>query len=614
MLVLNQDRFHSGAMSLLPTKEQEKTGIGCRSNGIFNIKIGSRSLTLMRWLITPLFFVSLTACSSLDMVGLDGQSDPRSITEAEKVESFAPDTLYDLLVAEVAGHNQRYDLALGNYLQQAHKTSDAGIAERAYQIASFIGAYQAAMDAANLWARLDNNNSAAQLARGIEQARSGLLLEATNTMVVVMNLSGRPAFEFIALQAATKSDAERTALLLKFDEVIEQHPADQQLMLSKAMILQQNKVYEPALKLAGKVLSNDSGSRRALLLKGRLLHLMERNDEALKLLASGVEQHPESPRIRLLFARVLVKQGDLTEAQQQFRILAEQQPGNAELLLSVAVIAMENNMPGEARSYLRKLRELSGRRDIAEFYLGQLSEQLDDWRGAREHYMAVSGEQLVASYAALTRMLADRDQWPQARKDLGHARKHHPRFAPQFYLMEAEVLIEQRSFDEASDIFGSAIDQFPQNINLLYARSMLAEKMDDLPQLEIDLRSILELEPDNAAALNALGYTLADQTDRYEEARKLVSEALALRPEDPAILDSMGWVEFRNKNYTSALNYLQQAYAKFPDAEVAAHLGEVLWVLGRQDEARKIWAEAQERQPDSEVLKTTMERLQSQSG
>lgn len=154
-----------------------------------------------------------------------------------------------------------------------------------------------------------------------------------------------------------------------------------------------------------------------------------------------------------------------------------------------------------------------------------------------------------------------------------------------------------------------AIKLYPDDLNLLYTRAMLAEKRDDLAQMEKDLRSIISREPENAMALNALGYTLADRTTRYAEAKGLIEKAHQINPEDPAVLDSLGWVNYRLGNLDEAERLLRQALERFPDHEVAAHLGEVLWANGKRREARHVWAKALEDQPDSPILRKTLLRL-----
>ena len=158
-------------------------------------------------------------------------------------------------------------------------------------------------------------------------------------------------------------------------------------------------------------------------------------------------------------------------------------------------------------------------------------------------------------------------------------------------------------------VLDEALAAQPENMPLQYARAMLSEKLDNISAMERDLRSILENDPDNATALNALGYTLADRTERYDEALQLISRALELRPDEPAILDSMGWILFRTGHYEESLEYLNRAYSGFPDPEIAAHLGEVLWVSGEADEARAVWFEALDRDPNHSLLLETLDRL-----
>jgi tetratricopeptide (TPR) repeat protein len=177
------------------------------------------------------------------------------------------------------------------------------------------------------------------------------------------------------------------------------------------------------------------------------------------------------------------------------------------------------------------------------------------------------------------------------------------------YLIESEAWASRGQTERAWQVIGQALQQFPDDTNLLYTRAMLAEKRGDLGGLERDLRNIITREPDNATALNALGYTLADRTTRYAEAKQLVELAHQINPEDPAILDSLGWVNYRLGNLDDAERYLRQALAKFPDHEVAAHLGEVLWARGKQSEARGIWGDALAQQPDSPILRDTLRRL-----
>ncbi|MCL6270341.1 tetratricopeptide repeat protein [Sansalvadorimonas sp. 2012CJ34-2] len=544
-----------------------------------------------------------------DNQGEEAAAQPEVVSQIPE-RPFDPETLYDLMVAEVAAYDHRFDLALGNYLQHAHHTKDEGVTERAYQIASFMNARQAAGDAARLWMRIAPKNPEAIKADSIEKAWSGDLVGALDGLSKARESITAVPFNFVAVQAAGTTEPIRRKLLVRFDSLLKKYPGDESLQIGRAMLLHQLDELNAALSQVNSLLAKSKEQPQALLLKGRILHQQGKEEQAVNLLKDAVKTHPDVPRLRLLYARVLVKLGDLTGAQKEFEILVQQQPSNPELLLSVALIAMENGMPGEAGFYLHRLSKIKGNENVSEFYLGRLAEQMDDWKEGRKHYLKVTpGKQFISAYASLVRMLTDHEQWAMAREDLKEGREKYPEHAVQLYMLEGENLIEQREYDAAAEVYDEAMKNYPDDVSLLYARAMLAEKLNDLDRLESDLKKIIASDPDNAAALNALGYTLADRTDRYAEAQRLISQAYALQPDDPSIIDSLGWVEYRLGNYEKALEYLKKAYSQFPDAEVAAHLGEVLWAMNRKDEARKVWDEALERQPDSEILKATTERL-----
>ena len=174
---------------------------------------------------------------------------------------------------------------------------------------------------------------------------------------------------------------------------------------------------------------------------------------------------------------------------------------------------------------------------------------------------------------------------------------------------EAQVLREVKRWPDAFEVLRGASDRWPEDTDLMYELSMVAEKLDRLDTMEKLLRRVIALRPDSQHAYNALGYSLADRGLRLPEARTLIAKALELAPGDPFITDSLGWVEFRLGNLGEAQRLLRQAYAARPDTEIAAHLGEVLWASGQKDEARRIWREGRARDPDNEVLRDTLARL-----
>jgi tetratricopeptide (TPR) repeat protein len=179
----------------------------------------------------------------------------------------------------------------------------------------------------------------------------------------------------------------------------------------------------------------------------------------------------------------------------------------------------------------------------------------------------------------------------------------------QLYILESDILIHAGDLTAAGALLDRANDEFGDSADLLYARSLLAEKRGDIKGAERDLRRIISIDPDNGAALNALGYVLTNHSKRYLEAQGLIRRALVLSPNDPTVLDSMGWVKFRMGDTQAALGYLEQAYERYPDPEIAAHLGEVLWTLGRRERAIAIWREGLNKDAAHGVLRETVRRL-----
>jgi tetratricopeptide (TPR) repeat protein len=248
--------------------------------------------------------------------------------------------------------------------------------------------------------------------------------------------------------------------------------------------------------------------------------------------------------------------------------------------------------------------------DSAHLNLGRIHEERDDPQSALAEYAQVGpGSDYLPAQLRQSDILIGNGNWAEAAKRLSQARDEQPDYAVQLYLIEAETLTSNNQPDRGWQVLSQALKQYPDDVNLLYTRAMLAEKRDDLAQMEKDLRTIIKREPENAMALNALGYTLSDRTTRYAEAKELIEKAHRLNPDDPAVLDSLGWVNYRLGNLDEAERLLRQALERFPDHEVAAHLGEVLWANGKQSEARKVWGKALEQQPDSPILRSTLRRL-----
>ena len=560
-----------------------------------------------------LAFVFLSGCQAMAPVSPDGTppvEDTASTPEKPKVySSFSEETVFSLLSAELAGQRNRFDIALDNYVTQAINTQDPGVSERAFRIAEYLGADQPALDTALIWARNAPDDLEAQRAAAVQLARAGRYDDSMVYMEKVLQGKGDTHFDFLALSAADTDQETRNGLMKSFDRLLQRHPKNSQLIFGKALLLQQDGDNKAALTLLEDN-PPEEGEIAPILLRARLLQTMNRGDEALPLLQKSIKKYPDDKRLRLTYARTLVEQDRMDDAKAEFSTLVQQYPEDDELRYSLALVCLEAKAWDEAKGYLEDLIARESHVDSAHLNLGRIAEERNDPQGALIEYAQVGpGNDYLPAQLRQADILMNNGKTAEAQSKLAAERDAQPDYAIQLYLIESETLSANKQDDKAWKTLDKALQQYPDDLNLLYTRAMLAEKRNDLAQMEKDLRLIIKRDPDNAMALNALGYTLSDRTTRYAEAKTLIEQAHQINPEDPAVLDSLGWVNFRMGNLDDAEKYLRQALERFPDHEVAAHLGEVLWVKGNQREAKQVWGKYLKDQPDSTILRSTIKRL-----
>lgn len=589
--------------------------------------MSNKLLKLLNFLsgpVTVLIVLAMAGCTSMDapkepevVPGATAEQEPEHAPHPKPrpgpneypVSPFPKETLYRLLVAEVAGYRGQYDMALEKYVESAIETRDPGVAARATRLAAYLKRHDAALQTAQIWAAEDPEDIDAHRHAADQLMRVGDLEGAVHHLEAVKRLGGMANFPMFAYQAANLDNESRDRLLAVISEMLEEFPDDEQLMFSKAVLLEQNGRLDEALALADRLLAKKKNIN-VIILKVNALKDLHRTADAMEFLEDAIDAMDENRRLRLIYARLLFEADRLDDAFKQYEIVHQESPTDGDILFALALISMEQGNDEDAKEFLQQMLRWNRRVGEAHFYLGSIAEKNNDVPTAIHHYKRVGkGYEFLPAQSRIAGLLFDQGRVDEARSYLETVRAENPERFDELIMVEAQLLSERGFENQVFDLMDRAVAQDPSNIDLLYFRAMTGEKFGRLDILERDLKQIIEVDPDNADALNALGYTLTDQTDRHEEALALIRRALEIKPNEAAFIDSLGWVMYRLKNFDEALANLRKALEMFPNDEVAAHLGEVLWVVGEKVEAGEVWQKALERKPDSEILKNVIERF-----
>jgi uncharacterized protein (TIGR02996 family) len=387
-------------------------------------------------------------------------------------------------------------------------------------------------------------------------------------------------------------------------------PAGVETRMLLSQLAQQLRQPELALKLAKAAVATDPESAPALLWQGHVALRSGDREAARAAFEHAVSLAPDDKATRLTYAALLNEIGEPAAAASTLAEVA----ADDEVLAARAAYAARSADKALLQRVARELEALPGPRPAARIeLLGQLAELADDPQEALRWYRDVPrGEQWLDAQLRIAVLLDTNSSAKAALAHLDTLRaggiEDDGKLADTF-LLEAELLGRHDDQAASIDALGKGLVVLPDERRLLYARALLFEKLDRIAECEADLRRVVELHPDDPDALNALGYTLADRTTRFDEAFALIDKALKLKPDEPAIIDSMGWVEYRRGNLAAAIGHLRRAYGIQPDVEIGAHLGEVLWASGERAQAREVWAAARALEAGNDVLEETVKRL-----
>lgn len=519
--------------------------------------------------------------------------------------------MYHIMVAELAARRGALEQSLEHYRAAALGSNDARVSERAASIALFINNNIQLLELAQHWQTLTPEQPQAMYTLALAYLRNNQVDAAIPLLNDLIHLDQDKQRAHARL-ANLLSQLEDSGLIMEtMTKILALHPLSRHALFNHAIAALNAELPKLAIDSLNRAISVAPDWREAHLLRARVRLQINETELGLQALQETVAQYPDNTELRMGYARLLVSADQMDAARQQFQLIANKNPQDGEALFALGVLALEAEEFAQAREYYQQVLEL-GHRVLDVYYeLGRTEELAENYSAAQEWYQRITdGERYINAQIRAAAMAAKQGDMDEMVVQLGELRRANPDEAIRIYQAQADILRDAGEYEQAFATYNTALQEFPDNHDLLYGRALAAERIDKLDVLEADLRQIIANDPDNGHALNALGYTLADRTDRYQEAKELLERAIVLLPKDPAVLDSMGWVYYRLGELEKALDYLKQAFKINQDGEIVSHYAEVLLELGQTDKARIIWQEALEKEPDNRFLLRLQDRFE----
>jgi tetratricopeptide (TPR) repeat protein len=582
------------------------------------------------WALTSVLSALIVGCASTPhgpspaAESAASAEPPPASRPLPEVELTGP-LLFEIVAAEVAAQRGDTSAAFATFMKAARETRDPRLARRATEVALGARAAAQALESAQLWRELDGGSP-----------------EAEQTYTSLLVASGRYEDAKPLLQKQLREDEDPLGTLERIQRLLARTPDQPQALalldaLAEPYLKDRKRAFNVRLILAhgahaaGQTARATQEARAALAMKpdseqaaiAVAQFLLESKDkteasgraDAIALLSSFLQRNPNAADARLAYARLLIGDGRNDAARAQFEELLRSDPRSPDPLFALGVLSLQADLRPQAHDYferyLKAIEDGAEREpDPAYLNLSRIAEDEQKYDEAFDWLHRVSSpDQLLTARIREAFLLAKVNRLEDSLRLLREAPAQTADDRSQITLTQGQILRDAHRYQESYDLLAAALQAAPDDPNLLYETAMSAERLDRLDVMETHLRRLVQLKPDYAHAYNALGYTFADRNIRLKEAYELIDKALQLAPDDGFILDSMGWVQYRLGNLSAARDYLGRAYRLKPEADVAAHLGEVMWLQGDHEAARNVWREASRRESGNETLKETLQRL-----
>jgi tetratricopeptide (TPR) repeat protein len=545
--------------------------------------------------------------------GKQGEEQPPNV-------NMTPAMMVQLMNAEMAFKKGDWQGPYLTLMSLAQQTKDPRLAKRAAEMALAAKQSDDALAAVKLWRQYaPNSDEANQYYLGLV-ILSDNLLEAETALKqrLAEATPGTRGLVMFQMQQLALRAKDKDAAAAMLERLVAPYPNMMETHVVLAQTALQRGAKEDAVREARAALQIKPDSEIAIL---TLAQVTEGEEQSAKVLADFLAAHPDAREVRMAYARVLVNARQYDAARREFLVLDKAQPDNPGTLYALGILSMQSNDNKSAEGYFSRFVDVMDKapdeeRDPSKavLILSQLAEERGDIPAALGWLDRLDTSDPKIQFGSDLRraqLTAKQGDLAGARKLLGTLKPDDPANQAQVVLVEAQLLRDAGKSQDAFRMMEQGLKRFPDNTDFLYDYALMAEKMGKTAVMEKSLRQVIAKSPDNQHAYNALGYSLADRNVRLKEAFQLIDKAQKMAPNDPFIMDSMGWVQYRMGKLDEAETQLRKAYQLRNDPEIAVHLGEVLWKKGQRDDARKLWREAHAKDPKNDALKSTLVRLRT---
>ncbi len=558
----------------------------------------------------------LAALAAVGFMGMpawaaDEQADDASDAVEADGGAATADGIFEFLVAELAAQRGDNEAALAIYNRMARELRDPQIARRAVELAIRSRAYGPALESSTLLLELEPQSPLAREIIAALLGNEGDINKARDALAALLDRNRNRGAVLMQLPHLFVKYNNRAAILDVTRQLAGRYPEmpESHYAIGVAALLAAN--LELAAAEADSALQLRPAWEQGAILKAQVLRKVA-PETVVAYYRGYVAQNPGSLEVRMQLGRELAAERKLAEARDQFREAEKLAARDPQAAYAIGLLSLQLDDHAGAQAAFQRSLDL-GYREPAAVYLGmgQAAEGLKRYEEAITWYQKVESTDWVRAQLKVATLVARQQGLAAGREYLRRIKPRSDEDRVQMIQVEAQLLRDSKAWRETYEMLSEAVAKFPDSYELLYDRAMAAERIDKIDVLEADLRRVIQMKPDYAHAYNALGYTLAEKTQRLQEAKELIEKAFKLSPDDPFIQDSLGWVHYRLGDADAALKHLQAAYSARNDPEIAAHLGEVLWKVGQRDEAQKIWRAALSENPNHETLITVMQKYRN---